>query len=54
MQKQMYHAKGRLLSGAPPVDDEILPFCFYVARVEELYKEERKEGEAVEDLSAIA
>ena len=44
--------KGRLLGEAPAPDTELLPFCFDIARIEELQQEERKEGEAVEELSA--
>ena len=44
--------KGRLLGGAPSPATELLPFCYYIARIEELQQEERKDGEAVEGLSA--
>ena len=44
--------RGRLLVGALTIVTELLPFCYYISRIEELQQQERKEGEAVEGLSA--
>ena len=36
------------------MEDKILPFYYYVARIEELQQEERKDGDEVEGMSCIA
>ena len=42
--------KGHLMGGAPTTTSELLPFCYYIARIEELQQEERKDGEVVDGL----